>query len=43
MFTSLTRKHFHLDSGPDIVLTTINDPCNGGNDEDDTKGSDTVV
>lgn len=43
MFTGLTRKHFHLDPRSDIVLATIDDPCNSGNDEDDTKGSDTVV
>lgn len=43
MFTSLTRKHFHLDARSDIVLATIDDPCNGGNDKDDAKSSDTVV
>jgi hypothetical protein len=43
LFTSLSRKHFHLDSGTDIVLATIDDPCNSGNNEDDSEGSNTVV
>jgi hypothetical protein len=43
LFTTLAREHFHLDSGSDIVLAAINDPCNGRNDEDDAEGGDTVV
>lgn len=41
--TSLTSKHFHLDTGTDIVLTAVGNPGDAGNDEDDAEGSDTVV
>jgi hypothetical protein len=43
IFTSLSREHFHLDSGSDIVLTAIDDPGNGRNDEDNAEGGNTVV
>lgn len=40
---SLSSQHLHLDTGTDIVLPAIEDPGDAGNDEDDAKGSDTVV
>lgn len=42
-FTSLSRKYFNLDPGADKVLTTIKDPGNGGNNENNAEGGNTVV
>lgn len=43
IFTGLSRKHFHLNSRSYVVLAAIHDPGNRGNDENNAKGSDTVV
>jgi hypothetical protein len=43
MFTGLSSKHFHLNSGTNVILATVDNPSDRGNDKDNAKGGNTVV
>lgn len=41
--TSFSSEDFNLDARTDKVLTSVHEPLDGGNDEDDSKCCNTVV
>lgn len=41
--TSLSGQKFHLDTGTDVILASVREPCDRGNDDNNGHGGNTVV